>query len=69
MKRTNRPNANYGSDFPAVKKIVEEAPDVRKHRVQAAKRALQSGGLILKGSALAYKMLEDPLHTRAFDEL
>ena len=58
---------HYGSLFPSIKKIVDQAPDIRVSRVEAAKRALQNGTLLLHGSILADKILSDPLHTQDFD--
>jgi anti-sigma28 factor (negative regulator of flagellin synthesis) len=60
-------HAHYGSLFPSIKKIVDEAPEVRVSRVEAAKRALQNGTLILQGSILAERLLADALHTQDFD--
>jgi hypothetical protein len=58
---------HYGSFFPSIKKIVDEAPDIRVSRVEAAKRALQNGTLLLHGATLADRLLADPLHTQDFD--
>jgi flagellar biosynthesis anti-sigma factor FlgM len=38
--------------------IVQEAPDVREDRVQAARRALANGTLPLDGATLAEKLLQ-----------
>lgn len=60
-------HTHYGSLFLSIKKIVDEAPDVRVSRVEAAKCALQNGMLLLHGSTLADRILADPLHTQDFD--
>jgi anti-sigma28 factor (negative regulator of flagellin synthesis) len=59
--------AHYGSLFPAIKKMVIEAPDIRVSRVEAAKHALQNGTLVLHGHVIAARLLADPLHTQDFD--
>lgn len=49
-------------DFERIKKVVEQATDIRQARVEAAKLALKQGKLNLKGNDLAEKMLADPLN-------
>ena len=48
--------------FKRVKKIVEEATDIREERVAAIKRCLERGELNLNGKDLAGKILADPLN-------
>jgi flagellar biosynthesis anti-sigma factor FlgM len=45
-----------------LRKIVDEAPEIRADRVAAVKQALQAGGLELRGEELAEKLLRDLLH-------
>jgi anti-sigma28 factor (negative regulator of flagellin synthesis) len=45
-----------------VKKIIEQATDIRQERVEAAKLSLKEGKLKLKGNDLAEKILADPLN-------
>jgi anti-sigma28 factor (negative regulator of flagellin synthesis) len=49
-------------DFERVKKVVEQATDIREARVEAAKLALEKGKLNMKGNDLAEKILADPLN-------
>ena len=49
-------------DMQHLRKIVDEAPEVRDERVAAAKQALQAGRLELRGEELAGKLLRDFLH-------
>lgn len=59
------PSTAVGSrekDFERVKKVVEQATDIRQARVEAAKLALKQGKLHLKGKDLAEKILADPLN-------
>lgn len=49
-------------DLKRVKKIVDEATDIRQERVEAAKLALKQGKLKLKGKELAEKIIADPLN-------
>ncbi len=51
-----------GKKFKRVKKIVEEATDIREERVAAIKRSLKRGQLNLNGKDLADKILSDPLN-------
>lgn len=53
---------NREKDFERVKKVVEQATDIREARVEAAKLALKQGKLNLKGKDLAEKILADPLN-------
>jgi anti-sigma28 factor (negative regulator of flagellin synthesis) len=41
--------------------VAQSAPEVRADKVEAARRALQSGNLNLQGQDLAKKLLEDSL--------
>jgi anti-sigma28 factor (negative regulator of flagellin synthesis) len=45
-----------------LRKIVDEAPEIREDRVAAAKQALQAGVLELRGKELAEKLLREILH-------
>ena len=45
-----------------LRKIVDEAPEIREDRVAAAKQALQAGVLELRGEELAEKLLRELLH-------
>jgi anti-sigma28 factor (negative regulator of flagellin synthesis) len=49
-------------DMQQLKKIVDQAPEIRADRVAAAKQALQAGTLELRGEELAEKLLRDFLH-------
>ena len=51
-----------GKKFRQVKKVVEEATDIREERIEAIKRSLERGQLNLKGKDLAEKILADPLN-------
>ena len=61
QEQTSSPEARE-KDLKRVKKIVDEATDIRKERVEAAKLALKQGKLNLKGKELAEKILSDPLN-------
>jgi anti-sigma28 factor (negative regulator of flagellin synthesis) len=41
--------------------VAQDAPEVRADKVEAARRAVHSGSLNLKGQALAEKLLQDIL--------
>jgi flagellar biosynthesis anti-sigma factor FlgM len=45
-----------------LRKIIDEAPDIRADRVAAVKQALQAGRLELRGEELAEKLLRELLH-------
>ena len=49
-------------DLHLAHKIVHDAPEIRKDRVAAAKRALRNGTLMLDADTLATQMLTDPHH-------
>lgn len=49
-------------DFERIKKVVDQATDIREARVEAAKLALKKGKLNLRGKDLAEKILADPLN-------
>ena len=51
-----------GKNFERVKKIVDEATDIREERIEAIKRSLEQGQLNLNGKDLAEKILSDPLN-------
>ena len=46
-------------DIQRAREVAQNAPEVREDRVEAARRALQSGNLNLRGQDLAKKILED----------
>jgi flagellar biosynthesis anti-sigma factor FlgM len=46
------------------REVAQDAPEVRADKVEAARRALQSGKLNLKGQDLAEKLLQDTLPSR-----
>ena len=46
-------------DIQRVRAVVQDAPEVRLDKVEAARRALQSGNLNLNGRDLAEKLLQD----------
>jgi flagellar biosynthesis anti-sigma factor FlgM len=54
-------------DMQRLKKIVDEAPEIRDDRVATAKQALQAGTLELRGEELAGKLLRDLLHKLSSD--
>jgi anti-sigma28 factor (negative regulator of flagellin synthesis) len=51
----------HDHDTRMARKIAQEAPEVRKDRIAAAKRALQQGTLMLDADTLADRILADPL--------
>ena len=51
-------------DIQRARAVAQGAPEVRADKVEAARRALQSGKLNLKGQDLAEKVLEDTLSRR-----
>jgi anti-sigma28 factor (negative regulator of flagellin synthesis) len=54
-------NLTHDHDMLTARKIAQEAPEVRKDRIAAAKRALQQGALMLDADTLADRVLADPL--------
>jgi negative regulator of flagellin synthesis FlgM len=46
-------------DIQRAREVAQGAPEVREDKVEAARRALQSGNLNLRGQDLAKKILED----------
>ena len=48
-------------DIQRAREVAQGAPEVRADKVEAARRAVQSGNLNLKGEDLAEKLLEDTL--------
>ena len=54
--------SSQAQDMQRLRKIVDEAPEIRDDRVAAAKQALQAGRLELRGEELAGKLLHDFLH-------
>jgi negative regulator of flagellin synthesis FlgM len=51
-------------DIQRAREVAQGAPEVRADKVEAARRALQSGKLNLKGQDLAEKLLQDTLPSR-----
>jgi anti-sigma28 factor (negative regulator of flagellin synthesis) len=49
-------------DLQLARKIAHDAPEIRKDRVAAAKRALRHGTLMLDADTLATQLLTDPHH-------
>jgi flagellar biosynthesis anti-sigma factor FlgM len=54
--------SSRAQDMQHLRKIVDEAPEIRDDRIAAAKQALQAGRLELRGEELAGKLLHDFLH-------
>jgi flagellar biosynthesis anti-sigma factor FlgM len=48
-------------DIQRAREVAQEAPEVRAAKVEAARRAVHSGSLTLKGLALAEKLLQERL--------
>jgi flagellar biosynthesis anti-sigma factor FlgM len=48
-------------DIQQARDVAQDAPEVRGDKVEAARRAVHSGNLNLKGQALAEKLLQDIL--------
>src|SRR5512145_3114627 len=46
-------------EIQRAREVAQSAPEVREDKVEAARRALQSGNLNLRGQDLAKKILED----------
>jgi flagellar biosynthesis anti-sigma factor FlgM len=51
-------------DIQRAREVAQGAPEVRADKVEAARRALRSGKLNLKGQDLAEKLLKDVLPSR-----
>jgi negative regulator of flagellin synthesis FlgM len=51
-------------DIQRAHELVQDAPEIREDKVDAARRALQSGDLKLQGQDLADKLLQDALPTK-----
>ena len=53
--------SSQARDIQRAREVAQNAPEVRADKVEAARRALQSGKLNLKGQDLAEKILKDTL--------
>jgi flagellar biosynthesis anti-sigma factor FlgM len=53
--------SSQARDIQRAREVAQGAPEVRADKVEAARRALQSGKLNLKGQDLAEKLLKDIL--------
>ena len=53
--------SSQARDIQRARKVAQDAPEVRADKVEAARRALQSGKLNLNGQDLAEKLLKDIL--------
>jgi negative regulator of flagellin synthesis FlgM len=53
--------SSQARDIQRAREVAQSAPEVRTDKVEAARRALQSGNLNLQGQDLAKKLLEDSL--------
>ena len=53
--------SSQARDIQRAREVAQSAPEVRADKVEAARRALQSGKLNLKGQDLAEKILKDAL--------
>jgi negative regulator of flagellin synthesis FlgM len=51
--------SSQARDIQRAREVAQDAPDVRMDKVEAARRALQSGNLNLNGQDLAEKLLKD----------
>ena len=51
--------SSQACDIQRALEVARDAPDVRMDKVEAARRALQSGNLNLNGRDLAEKLLKD----------
>jgi len=56
--------SSQARDIQRAREVVQEAPEVREDKVEAARRAVQRGNLNLKGQDLAEKLLQDTLPSR-----
>ena len=53
--------SSHARDIQRAREVVQDAPEIRADKVEAARRALQSGDLNLEGRDLAEKLLRDTL--------
>jgi len=53
--------SSQARDIQRAREVAQGAPEVRADKVEAARRAVQSGNLNLKGQDLADKLLQDTL--------
>ena len=53
--------SSQARDIQRAREVAQGAPEIRTDKVEAARRALQSGKLNLKGKDLAEKILKDIL--------
>jgi negative regulator of flagellin synthesis FlgM len=51
--------SSHARDIQRAREVAQDAPEIRKDKVEAARRAVQSGNLNLKGEDLAEKILQD----------
>src|SRR5689334_22182340 len=51
--------SSQARDIQRAREVAQGAPEVREDKVEAARRAVQSGNLNLKGQDLAEKLLQD----------
>ena len=51
--------SSQARDIQRAREVAQGAPEVRADKVEAARRAVQSGNLNLKGEDLAEKLLQD----------
>jgi flagellar biosynthesis anti-sigma factor FlgM len=56
--------SSQARDIQRAREVAQSAPEVRADKVEAARRALQSGKLNLKGQDLAEKIVQDALPNR-----
>ena len=53
--------SSQARDIQRAREVAKSAPEVRADKVEAARRAVSSGSLNLKGQVLAEKLLQDIL--------
>ena len=53
--------SSQARDIQRAREVAQGAPEIRAEKVEAARRAVQSGNLNLKGEDLAEKLLEHTL--------
>jgi negative regulator of flagellin synthesis FlgM len=53
--------SSQARDIQRVRQVAQSAPEIREDKVEAARRAVQSGNLNLQGQDLAEKLLKDSL--------
>ena len=51
--------SSQARDIQRAREVAQDAPEVRTDKVEAARRAVQSGNLNLNGQDLAEKLLQD----------